>query len=285
MIQLGKTQDLIIIKTTEFGVYLSERLDKDAPDRILLPKNQVPKNAKIGDFMTVFVYKDSEDRMIATTAKPLIELDGVAKLRVKEISSIGAFLDWGLAKDLLLPFKEQEVRVNAGDRVLVSLYIDKTNRLCATAKLYGRLETRSPYQKDDKVVGTIFEIKEPFGAFVAVDDRYSALIPEREISRPLHYGDTVEARVIKVQPDGKLDLSLRDKTWLQIGDDCEFVLAELKKADGFLPYHDRSEPDEIKERFHMSKNGFKRTIGHLYKTGMITIGEDGIHLKNEDKSK
>ncbi|MBO5198308.1 MAG: S1 RNA-binding domain-containing protein [Lachnospiraceae bacterium] len=279
MIQLGKTQDLIIIKTTEFGVYLSERLDKNAEDRVLLPKNQIPAKAKIGDFLTVFVYKDSEDRLIATTAKPLLELDGLALLTVKEVTSIGAFLEWGLAKDLLLPFKEQQVRVKAGEQVLVTLYIDKTNRLCATTKLYGKLATRSPYQKDDKVTGYIYEITEPFGAFVAVDNKYSALIPTREMSRPLRLGEIVECRVIRVQEDGKLDLSLRDKTWVQIDSDCEFVLEELKKAGGFLPYHDKSDADEIKRRFRMSKNAFKRTIGHLYKNGSILIEEEGIRLK------
>lgn len=279
MIQLGKTQDLIIIKTTEFGVYLSERLDKDTPDRVLLPKNQVPKNARIGDFITVFIYKDSEDRLIATTARPLIELNQLAVLTVKEVSSIGAFLDWGLAKDLLLPFREQQVPVKAGERVLVSLYIDKTGRLCATARLYGKLKTRSPYNKDDHVTGIIYEITEPFGAFVAVDQCYSALIPMREMTRPLHCGDTVEARVTKVHPDGKLDLSLREKTWVQIDSDCALILEELKKADGFLPFHDKSDPDEIKLRFRMSKNAFKRAIGHLYRTGALTIEENGIRSR------
>ena len=200
MIQLGKTQCLNIIKKTDFGVYLGTEDDK-----VLLPKKQVPEDIEIGDALTVFVYRDSSDRLIATTNTPKIELGGLARLKVSEVSSIGAFLDWGLEKDLLLPFKEQTAKVKKGDEVLVALYVDKSGRLCATMKVYEKLRTDSPYKKDDHVEGIIYETSDNFGVFVAVDDCYSALIPKREAFGRLRVGDRVSARVLKVREDGKLD--------------------------------------------------------------------------------
>lgn len=276
--KLGEVQKLKIERQLDQGLYLS-----DGDTQVLLPKNEVTSNMKIDDEISVFIYRDSEDRLVATTTTPLLTLGEVALLKVKDVTSIGAFLDWGLAKDLLLPFKEQTTTVNNGDEVLIALYIDKTNRLCGTMKVYDYLNTTSPYQKDNVVTGTVYEIIDTFGTFVAIDNRYSGLIPKKEIFAPIKVGDNIEARVTRVQDDGKLDLSLRKKAHLQISIDGNMIYDELKQsASGFLPYHDKSSSDEIKKVFNISKNAFKRAIGHLQKQGKITILRNGIELKNKN---
>ncbi len=287
MILLGRMQTLRVVKKTDFGVYLADQdIETDrsfTPEKkevidvpsILLPKAQA-KELNTGDTVEVFVYKDSEDRPIATTAKPLLTMNTVATLTVKEVTNIGAFLDWGLAKDLFLPFKEQTFRVQKGDSVLVTLYIDKSSRLCATSKVYNSLSAQSPYKTDDQVTGTVYEIINAFGAYVAVDDLYSALIPNKELFTELKPGDKISARVTKVQPDGRLVLSIREKSYLQMDTDCTLIYDALVKAGGFLPYHDKTSPELIKAKFGLSKNAFKRAIGHLQKEGKLLIEEDGI---------
>ncbi len=196
------------------------------------------------------------------------------------MGNIGAFLDWGLEKDLLLPFKEQTKRVAAGEECLAALYIDKSNRLCATMNVYPYLDTDSPYEKDDRVTGTVYEISQNFGAFVAVDDKYSALIPKRELYGEVEIGDTVNARVTEVKEDGKLTLSIREKAYLQIGQDAQKILELIDSFDGALPFTDKASPEVIRRETQMSKNEFKRAVGHLLKTGKITITERAIR-RNE----
>lgn len=274
MIELGMIQTLRIVKQVEFGVYLGDGDNKE--ERVLLPRKQVPEEARIGDEIEVFVYRDSKDRLIATTNRPKITLGKVAKLKVVQVSYIGAFLDWGLEKDLLLPFKEQTKKVEAGEECLVALYIDKSDRLCATMNVYDYLDTDSPYQKDDRVSGTVYQISKNFGAFVAVDDRYMALIPLRELYGDVHISDVISARVTAVKEDGKLDLSIREKAYLQIGKDAEKVLALIVRYGGALPFNDKASPELIKRQTQMSKNEFKRAVGHLLKAGEITITEKEI---------
>lgn len=276
-IQLGKTQELIVVKTTDFGVYLNTPVGADS-EKILLPKSQVPKGTQIKDVLTVFVYKDSEDRPIATMLEPDIELGQVARLKVTDVTRIGAFLEWGLTKDLLLPFKEQLYEVKKGDAVLVTLYLDKSDRLCASMHVYDHLQNDSSYQKDDEVFGRVYEISENFGVFVAVDDKYSALIPKKEVFEKYRINQPVYARVAQVMEDGRLTLSVKKKIPEQMNEDAEYIFECLQDADGFLPYHDKSNPEDIKQVFHMSKNAYKRAIGHLMKDGRITISSDGIRL-------
>lgn len=277
MIQLGKKQVLEVTKTTDFGVYLYDPAEKDKKnDTVLLPKSQVPEHTKVGDTIAVFVYKDSEDRPIATCIEPTLTLGGLNVLKVKDVTDIGAFLDWGIAKDLFLPFKEQTRKVSVGESVLVSLYIDKSKRLSATMKIYEKLSTDSNYQKDDKVTGTVYEIIPAFGAYVAVDNKYSAMIPNKELHQTLIPGETITARVTMVLEDGKLNLSLREKTYLQLDVDAQMIYNKLKESDGYLPYHDKSDPEELKKEFNLSKNAFKRAIGHLMKQKKIKIEADGI---------
>lgn len=280
MIKLGELQELEMAKSTDFGIYLKEP-GSQTEERILLPKAQVPQNIKTGDTLTVFLYKDSDDRPIATTLTPKITLGDTALLQVKEITPIGAFLDWGLAKDLLLPFKEQTERVHMGEQVLVALYIDKSTRLCATMKVYDYLKQDSPYKKGDKVIGTVYEVIKNFGAFVAVDNCYSALVPEKELKTVLKAGDSVEARVTSVKEDGKLDLSLREEIPIQIDADAALVYKLLEEAGGFLPYHDKTDPSLIAEKFGLSKNAYKRAIGRLMKEEKVRITAEGIEKINE----
>lgn len=277
MIQLGKKQTLIVVKQTDFGVYLNSTGTSEE-EKILLPKKQVPAQTKLSDKIEVFVYKDSEDRPIATTAIPPLEIGTLAVLEVTDVTKIGAFLDWGLAKDLLLPFKEQTKRVQKKDKVLVALYADKSNRLCATMKVYDYLSTNSPYQKEDKVSGIVYELSDEFGAFVAVDNHYSGLIPKKELFRPVHIGEQLETRIMNIREDGKLNLSIRDKAYLQIDKDAMIILQHLERNHGFLPYHDKSSPEDIQKEFQLSKNAFKRAIGHLLKKQTISLSENGITL-------
>ncbi|MBQ2802692.1 MAG: S1 RNA-binding domain-containing protein [Lachnospiraceae bacterium] len=278
MIKLGEKQKLVIVKKVDFGVYLAA--SKEEPeDRVLLPIKQVPAGSEIGESIEVFVYRDSKDRMIATTNEPKLTMGQVAVLSVAQVGKIGAFLDWGLEKDLLLPFKQQSKRVKQGERVLVTLYIDKSQRLCATMNVYENLRTDSPYQKDDQVVGTVYEISNNFGAFVAVDNIYSALIPKKEMYGRIEVGEELTARVVRVQEDGKLDLSVRNKAYLQIEKDAEIVLKLLDSYEGALPFNDKAAPEVIKYETGMSKNEFKRAVGSLLKAGRIEITEKSIRVK------
>ena len=274
--ELGKKKRLMIVKEVEFGVYLGNNTDK-----VLLPKKQVPKDVEIGDPVEVFLYKDSSDRLIATTQQPKITRGELAVLKVVDTGRIGAFLDWGLEKDLLLPFKEQTAKVKKGDEVLVGLYVDKSNRLCATMKIYNDLQTDSPYKKDDQVEGIIYEISDNFGVFVAVDNCYSALIPKREAYGKLHVGDRVHARVVKVKEDGKLDLSVREKAFLQMDADAALIMKKMEKNGGCLPYTDKADPELIKNDLGLSKNAFKRAVGRLLKEGRIKINEKNIEIRQQ----
>ena len=281
--RLGYMQTLVAVKKTDFGLFLTDIEKKDDKNRalgdeVLLPKNQVTENMRVGSEIEVFLYKDSEDRMIATRLVPYIKIGEIKKLKVKEVNKIGAFLDWGLPKDLLIPFKEQIYDIKSGDEILVTVYIDLSDRLCATMDLYSRLSLLPPYQKDDMVKGTVYQVHEQFGAYVAVDNKYSALVPKKELHRELKPGDEIEARVLEVKEDGKLDLSLRQKAYVQMDADSALILDKLKQAGGSLPYQDKSSAEEIKEEFNLSKAAFKRAIGRLYKERVIVIEKDGIRL-------
>lgn len=277
MFLLGQIQTLEVTKRTEFGMYLSEK-DSDGNDRVLLPKTQVPEDLAVGDEIDVFLYKDSEDRLIATTTKPKITMNQLAILEVTDVNKNGAFLNWGLTKELFLPYKEQKFKVKVGDAVLVRLYIDKSQRLAASMKIYEHLQTNPPYKKDDKVYGLVYEAKEEIGAFVAVDNIYSALIPKKELFQKLKVGDRIEARVTSVTEDGKLNLSLRDKSYVAIDKDAYMIYRKLLTSRGFLPYNDKTDSELIKAQFNLSKNAFKRAIGRLLKEGKIEITSEGISL-------
>lgn len=277
MIRLGEKQELEVIKKVDFGVYLAEKSGSD--EKVLLPGKQVPEGCDIGSRLEVFIYKDSDDRLIATTKTPKIMLGDVRMLRVKETGKIGAFMDWGLEKDVLLPFKEQTRKVRAGEEVLCAMYIDKSSRLCVTMNVYKYLLDKSPYSKDDKVIGTVYELSDNFGAFVAVDDIYSGLIPKKELYGNIQIGNSVNARVMSVREDGRLNLSLREKAYLQMDSDAEKLMKMLEEGGGRLPFNDKAAPELIREKTDMSKNEFKRAVGRLLKEGKIEIKPDSIVRK------
>lgn len=276
MLRLGEKQKLNVVKSVDFGVYLS---DEKNGEEVLLPTKQVPANTKAGDEIEVFLYRDSKDRIIATTNTPKLVIGEVAKLKVLEVGRIGAFLDWGLEKDLLLPFKEQTYKIEAGDEVLSSLYIDKSGRLCATMKVYKYLFTDSEYKKNDRVSGIVYEVSENFGAFVAVDDKYSALIPKKEMNKSIRAGQTVSARVTAVKEDGKLDLSIHEKIQFQMSIDADKLMKRMEQNGGRLNFNDKASPELIREEMDMSKNEFKRAVGNLLKAGKIEILPDSIVMK------
>ena len=279
MMKLGEKQVLKVERFRDFGAYLS-----DGESTVLLPKKELPENLREGDEIEVFLYKDSSDRLIATTRQSALTLHQTALLKVREVSKIGAFLDWGLEKDLLLPFHEQTRRVQAGEEVLAALYIDKSGRLAATMNVYPYLRTDSPYLPDQTVQGRIYEKSDNFGVFVAVDDCYSALIPKQEEAGDLRIGDVIRARVTKVRPDGKLNLAVRRKAYLQLDADAELILKGIDEYEGVLPFDDRVSPEIIKREFGLSKNAFKRAVGHLMKQGLVRIGDRRIYrLENPEQ--
>lgn len=280
MLKLGERNLLKSIRTTEFGVYLAE--SDAASESVLLPRKFVPKDLSPGDSVEVFLYRDSSDRLIATTQTPKIMLHEVKVLTVADTGKIGAFLDCGLEKDLLLPFREQTKKVCRGEEVLVALYIDKSGRLALTMNVYPYLKTDSAYKKDDDVSGRVYLISSNFGAFVAVDDMFSALIPKNELFGDIEVGQIVSARVASVKEDGKLTLSIRKKAYAQMDDDAQRILEVIRAYDGVLPFGDKADPEVIRREFKMSKNEFKRAVGRLYKERKVEIRKDSIVLLQKD---
>lgn len=306
MIHPGERQTLVIARHKEFGDYLEDPDDpKDAIDadfkkqtgrgtrgtaktangpggrtrirEVLLPAKEVPEGARNGDRIEVFVYFDSEDRPIATTVMPPLTIGGFAPLTVREVTRVGAFLDWGLPKDLFLPYKEMSGHPKAGDTVLVRLYLDKSSRLAASMRgIYPLLSTNSPYQREDEVTGRIYEFGHDFGVFVAVDDRYSGMIPKYEDRSDLRIGEVITCRVTGVKEDGKLDLSLRDKAYRQMNEDAEALLSLLDSYAGVFPFTEKASPEVIQRETGLSKAAFKRAIGHLYKEHRISLADGKI---------
>ena len=258
--KLGEKQVLTVVKIVDFGVYLG-----NDEERVLLPKKQVPEGIEPGDPVEVFLYRDSSDHL--------------AVLEVADTGKMGAFLDWGLEKDLFLPFKEQTAKVQKGDKCLVALYVDKSGRLCATMKVYHMLRTDSPYQKDDQVKGIVYDRSDEFGVFVAVDHQFSARIPKKDVFGKIRIGDEIEARVTNVKEDGKLDLSVRGKIPQQMDADAELILKRIQSYDGVLPFNDKADPDTIKAEFGMSKAAFKRAVGRLLKENRVKIFPDSIRIR------
>lgn len=276
MFNLGKKQKLTVVNKAEQGIYLGET--KYAKEKVLLPIKQCPNGVMPGDELEVFLYLDSKDRIIATTKEPKLSIGETALLKVASVNKVGAFVDFGLEKDLLLPYKQQTKKVKESDEVICGMYIDKSGRLCATMKVYDYLKTTDKYKVSDEVVGRVYEIIDNFGAFVAVDDMYSALIPKKEMFGRINVGDVMKLRVIAITEDGKLTLANRKPAYLQIDDDAEKVLSVIEEFDGVLPFNDKANPEVIKREFGMSKNEFKRAVGKLYKERKIDIGEKSIRI-------
>ena len=265
--KLGEIQKLKVEKKVDFGLYLS-----DGTERVLLPKKQIPEGTAIGDELTVFVYKDSADRIIATTNQPKLTLGQFGVLSVSQINKVGAFLDWGLEKDLFLPFKEMTRQPSEGDEILVRVYIDKSNRLCASMRgIYELLSKKPPYTVGDDVEARIYEFGHDFGTFVALEDKYSAMIPRHEDTSRLRIGDVIMVRVTGIKEDGKCDVTIRDKAYVQMEDDAVKLLELIESYAGVLPFTEKASPEVIMRETGMSKAAFKRAVGRLYKERKITL--------------
>lgn len=272
--KLGCMQTLRVRKKVEFGVYLTDASDEE---RVLLPKKQAPEGARVGDELEVFLYRDSKDRMIATTTKPLLTLDAIAPLTVREVGKVGAFLDWGLEKDLLLPYREMSRKVREGDEVLVRLYIDKSDRLCASTRgLYAYLRTDAPYAVGEEVSARVYEFGHDFGTFLAVDDQYSAMLPKHEDTSHLRLGDVITVEITGVKEDGKLDVSMRKKAYLQMDEDAQAILDLIDSYAGVLPFSEKATPEVIFRETGLSKAAFKRAVGRLYKERKIDLSDGKI---------
>ena len=272
--RLGVKQVLTVVKIVDFGVYLGSD-----EERVLLPKKQVPEGIEVGDPIEVFLYKDSSDRMIATTNEPKLTLGELAVLTVADVGRMGAFLDWGLEKDLFLPFKEQTVPVRRGEHCLVALYLDKSKRLCATMKIGKLLSTDHHFKVNDWVHATVYNMNPDHGAFVAVEDQFLGRIPKREIHNKIVIGEQLNLRVTKVNEDGKLSLSPHEKAYLQIDRDAKLIMDTIESYDGRLPFNDKARPATIERELGLSKAAFKRAVGRLLKDGLITITDNGILKK------
>lgn len=278
MLEIGKRQKLQIRRITPHGAYLGKPGEED---EVLLPGKEMPENAAAGQETEVFLYRDSEDRMIATVREPLIRLGELAQLTVKSVTPIGAFLDWGLEKDLFLPFKEQSGRPQAGMPVLAALYVDKSGRLCATMKIEKYLRADSGHGRDDKVWGTVYSVNPQIGAFVAVENKYFGLVQAKDMGKGYRVGDTLEARVTQVRGDGKLNLNPNRKAYKQLEEDAKSLLALIDSRGGRLPFTDKADPERIKRETGLTKNAFKRAVGHLLKEQKIRLDKDGIFRISE----
>ncbi len=276
MIEVGKYLNLKVLRMKDFGVYLGE---EDEEEAVLLPRKQVPEHTKVGDTIEVFVYRDSQDRKIATTNRPYLTVGEIGVLKVVSVAGIGAFMDCGLERDILLPFKEQTTRVAEGESYPVYMYVDKSDRLCVTMRLYQHLDMNSPYKKNDMVHGIVYEYKDHMGAFILVEGKYSGLVPQKELYQKVSVGEEIEGRIMNVREDGKLDISLRKVAYVQMNEDAERIEQRMDELGGVLPFTDKASPEKIKEEFGMSKNEFKRAVGHLLKAGKIEITDQEIHKK------
>ncbi len=278
MYNLGEFQTLVIKRFKTNGAYIGIKEIKNEKLDILLPKKEVLETDKVGDEIDVFIYKDNQARFVATRKTPKISMGKLETLEVMDISKIGAFLDWGLDKELFLPFKEQSMKLEKGRKYLVALYVDKSERLCATMKVRDYLTTDHNYESGQWVDGIIYSVNKEYGAFVAVDKKYDAMIENKDIVGVLEIGEPINFRISKVKKDGRLNLVLKNVSYLEINDNAEILFNELKKNGGFLDVNDKTDSEIIKKMFGMSKSAFKKAVGRLLKTNRIKFEGNGIKL-------
>ena len=285
---IGEYETLMVLRETDFGVYLGKEEStgpQEEQPSILLPKKQFPDGLKTSDRIRVFIYRDSEDRPIATTHTPKIQLGEFAYLEVKAVTKLGAFLDWGLEKDLFVPFQEQEEPLEVHQKVLAYMYLDRSGRLSATTRVYDRLSPagKQEFREQDDFSGIVYRTEKNFGAFVAVYPKEAdpkrmifGLIPSQQVFHRFRLGEEVAGRVVRVRKDGKLDLSVRARDFEQISADAETILKKMEEYGGMLPFSESASPEIIRRELEMSKNGFKKALGSLLKAGKIRIGEKEI---------
>ncbi len=280
-VKLGCRNTLEVVREVEFGLYL----DGGEMGDILLPRRYIPQDTKVGDMLDVFLYLDSEERMVATTEHPMVEVGQFAFLEVSWVNRFGAFLNWGLMKDLFCPFREQKMRMQQGRKYLIYCYIDdKTSRIVASAKVEKFLSKTQPtYQQGDEVE-VMIQQKTDLGFKAIVDGKYSGLIYQNQLFRDIHAGDRMKAYVKTIRPDGKLDITLQQQGQQNVSDFARQLYAYMMDTpDGRCPYHDKSEAEDIYAEFQVSKKTFKKAVGELYRQHIITIMPDGLQLTPEGR--
>ena len=281
-IELGKFQELIVVKQTDFGVFLNTPTGAEQ-DKILLPKALVPQGTQLKDVLNVFVYKDSEDRPIATTLEPDITLGGVARLYVKEVTPIGAFLEWGLMKDLLVPFKEQKMPMREGKWYLVYVHVDHvTGRIVASARIDKYLDNVIPNYSFNQEVDLLVAEDTEIGYKVIINNTHWGLVYHNEVFQRLEKGEHLKGYIKEVRKDEKIDVSLTPLGYQKVEGIAKTILDSLKAQGGYAAVHDKSEPELIYSLFRCSKKAFKQAIGALYKKKIINIEPEGIRLIDKE---
>ena len=274
-IKLGKYNQLEVVKEVDFGVYLNG----DEDGEILLPKRYVPEGTKPGDILNVFIYLDMEERLVATTLQPYVQVGEFACLEVAWVNQFGAFLNWGLMKDLFVPFREQKMKMQKGKRYVVYVHLDEESyRIVASAKVEHFLSTEKPdYQPGQEVEVLVWQRTE-LGYKVIVENKFSGMLYHNEIFQPLEVGVRLTAFIKQVRPDGKIDLVLQKAGARKVDDFSEVLWQYIKDNDGFTPLNDKTDAEVIYHTFGVSKKTFKKAVGDLYKKRRIVLEEDGIHL-------
>ncbi len=274
MLKIGSYNELVVERVVDFGLYLNKK-----PDEVLLPSKYVPENTRPGDILRVFVYTDSEDRPVATTLEPKAAVGEFAYLQVKDIASFGAFLDWGFEKDLLVPSSQQQERMKAGKSYVVKVCLDElTGRVYGTNRITQNCDKNpKDLSEGEKVDLLIYGITK-IGIMAVVNNRYSGLLYKSEVFTPVFVGEKLNGYIGRIREDGKIDLTLKKPGYQSVTGSGARILETLKKKGGFIPCHDKSSPEEIRQIFSMSKKEFKKAIGGLYKAGDIHITEKGIKI-------
>lgn len=274
-IRLGDYNTLKVVKAVDFGLYL----DGGDEGEILMPKRYVPNGTKIGDELEVFVYLDQDERPVATTEKPLAKVGDFAYLECTWVNEYGAFLNWGLMKDVLCPFHEQKMRMVKGNSYIVHIHIDEESyRIVASAKVEHYFDTSRPHYRHGEEVDVLVWQKTDLGFKVIIDNSRPALVYENQIFKPIHTGDRMKGYISAVRDDGKIDVTLQPTGRQQTLDFAETLLQYLREHGGTCDMGDKSPAEDIKERFEVSKKTYKKAVGDLYKRHLITINEQGIKL-------
>lgn len=281
MLQLGKRNDMVVARKVDFGVYLD---GGDIGD-VLLPKRYVPEGCEVGDIVNVFLYLDNDERLVATTKKSLVEVNHFAFLEVKWINEHGAFLDWGLMKDLFCPFREQKMKMQVGKKYVVYAYIDAvTYRIVASAKVEKFLSDEEPPYSNGDEVEILVQQKTDLGFKAIIDDKFGGMIFDNDVFKEIRTGDRMKAYIKQIRPDGKIDLSLQPSGRENVvGFAGRLLRTLIESENGFLPYHDKTSPDGIYAAFGVSKKTFKKAVGDLYKHFFITIESNGIALTDKGR--
>jgi predicted RNA-binding protein (virulence factor B family) len=275
MAQIGKLNHLEVLKELDFGIYL----DGGDIGEILMPKRYVPEGTMLGDFIEAFIYLDSEDRLIATTEKPLAQIEEFALLEVVSVTPVGAFLNWGLPKDLFVPFREQRKPMEVGKKYLVYVYLDTdSKRIAASSKIENYLDNIPVDYDENEEVDLIIVNETDLGYNAIIDYSHLGVLYKNEVFQELNPGDRVQGYIKKIRPDGKIDLRLDKIGYEKITSFVDRIIVELQKNKGFLPLTDKSSPEEIYKTFKISKKNFKAAIGALYKKRFIALEDNGIRL-------